>query len=256
MFYLCIMVGVKTANALTMNEDGTYVTSKGIKITNQQYNVLKERGHIKLIDKFDEGIINVLSSNSVVIKGEYKTEAKSENFNNIYTNLLDLSSNNNYTSPSKTITIEYYNDEEGAVIHIYNNWLSMPKIRKYDVIAARWDNNVTGISIYATQSSNVGDSFYDASSDHTKISSKGVGVSMNLYDKATSLSNDLYVYSPNKSAFGNNAYGTYQHARHSNVTLSISKAYSISPSGYGGVLYWSNSTYRNYFDNMTGVTAY
>lgn len=255
MLIIYLSLGVNSVYALTINENGTYTTSKGITLSQAQYNKLIERGHEKLIDKFDEGIIKVLSSDNAVIKKDVKVETNDEIFINPNITPYALSPDNNYTSPSKRVEIEYYNDSEGSVIHIYNDWLSMPTIRKYDVIAARWNNNVSGVEIYATQSSNVGDSFYGTTSDHTKITSRGAGVSMNLYNNASSISNELYIYAPTQSAFGNNAYGTYQHARHSNVTLSISKAYTFSSSGYGGVLYWSNSTYRNYFDNMTGVTA-
>ena len=48
-------------------------------------------------------------------------------------------------------------------------------------------------------------------------------------------------------------YVTYQHAT-SALTLANSKSYTFSSSGLGGVLYYSNSTIRNKYDGMQGLS--
>ena len=75
---------------------------------------------------------------------------------------------------------------------------------------------------------------------------------MNLFNNGRDF--ELGMMYDFNSSVGEYMYGTYQHARNSNAnTLAISKSYSFSSSGLGGVLYFSNSTYRNYYDGMTGV---
>ena len=48
-------------------------------------------------------------------------------------------------------------------------------------------------------------------------------------------------------------YVTYQQAS-SALTLANSKSYTFSSSGLGGVLYYSNSTIRNKYDGMQGLS--
>lgn len=121
---------------------------------------------------------------------------------------------------------------------------------------ARWTNSIDidKLEIYGCQESDADTTFYYTNSNNLKKTSKGLGLSMNLHNNASSsLGMELYIYSPN--ALGNNVYGTYQHARHSNATLAISKSYSFSSSGLGGVVYFSNSTYRSYYDEMQEVSV-
>ena len=84
-----------------------------------------------------------------------------------------------------------------------------------------------------------------------KKTNYGWGQSMNLINNGTLCELSMWIDMYGNA--GETAYASYQHARNSNVTLAISKAYTFSSSGLGGVLYWSNSTYSNYYDGMDGV---
>ena len=79
---------------------------------------------------------------------------------------------------------------------------------------------------------------------------------MNIHDSAKNRI-ELFMRVESSNYFGYDFYATYQHARNSNAnTLAISKSNSFSSSGLGGVLYYSNSTYRNYYDGMQGIHYY
>jgi hypothetical protein len=148
------------------------------------------------------------------------------------------------------------------VATITNTWLSLPSTRSYDVIAVRPETNSMTINVnsdtisgYQNWDGNVIN--YNISSSNTKKSSSftgngGIGISMNIVDSvSSSLENSMTVI----FVCGNEnfkVYGTYQHAT-SDVTLAQSQSYSFSSSGLGEVLYYSNSTIRNKYDNMQGV---
>ena len=95
---------------------------------------------------------------------------------------------------------------------------------------------------------------YDLSSDNIKLTDKGFGQIMNIFDKANSeltLELELNLVNP----VGDPMYATYQHARNSNITLSQVKSYTFRSGGLGNVVYFSDSTVRNYYDGMQGVQA-
>lgn len=160
-----------------------------------------------------------------------------------------------YETESKRIQTRYYTYGGKYYAEILATWIKLPKIRKFDVIALRWDSCVKSIDyFYATQygDSNTGKTEYTSSSKNVVITSEGVGVSMDLHD---SYKNNAVIYLKIGSAgnFGTYMYGTYQHAKNSNVTLAISKSYTFGISGLGGVLVFNKTSYSNYYDQMQGL---
>lgn len=98
------------------------------------------------------------------------------------------------------------------------------------------------------------EALYDMNSDNIKLTQYGFGQIMNIFDKANSelfLQLELHLAKP----VGDPMYATYQHARNSNITLSQAKSYTFKSGGLGNVVYFSNSTVRNYYDGMQGVQA-
>lgn len=138
--------------------------------------------------------------------------------------------------------------------YIQNEWKTNPSVRSYDVIAVRWTGlTMTEMDSYQYTYINglQEETNYTSSSNNVKINSNGVGVSMNLYNNGELFVMDLDVRGTRTSSM--DVFGTYQHAT-SSVTLAQSKSYTFDASGLGNVLYYSNSTIRNKYDGMQGVS--
>ena len=130
-------------------------------------------------------------------------------------------------------------------------WLSIPKVKSFDVIGMRPEQ--TAMTIDGFETTNVqGHQYYDGNTiaygpnnGNIKYTSTGLGISMNIVDSvSTSLKCDFAV------TFGSGAtiftvHGTYQHAV-TNVTLSESKNYTIMATGMGNVLNFASSVWNKY----------
>lgn len=169
-----------------------------------------------------------------------------------------------YSTSSKVIQGAYYFDhkpkdsgdyEDKYKIEMYVSWYTTPVIKKYDVLASRWTTSNSADYFWGKQEcdSNTGITYYNQSSTNLVSNNYGLGITMNIHDSAQNMI-ELTYYVEDVSSFGSNVYGTYQHARNSNITLSGSMSYSFSSSGLGGVLYYSNPTISNYYDGMQGIT--
>ena len=159
----------------------------------------------------------------------------------------------------KTLRATVFTRNGQNVISGELGWTQDPNVRSYDVFAFRGDNFT--ISYYAASQyyySTTGNEDpwrgydYNATTgtNNIKHNSHAVGVSMNLVDDAIAWMATIYIEG---NATSGTAYLTYQHAQ-SNLTLAQSKSYTFSYSGLGHVLYYSNSTIRNKYDNMTPLT--
>ena len=141
------------------------------------------------------------------------------------------------------------------IVEVFLQWYTVPLITKFDDIAFRWTNNVTPTHIEGMQSATKNGNFvyttYLRNGTNTKEFSNAVGITMNMYDNATGHTMDLQAYF---SSNPGTIYATYQHARNSSITKSNAMSYTISSSGLGGVLYFSDPIIRNYFDGMQGLT--
>ena len=158
-----------------------------------------------------------------------------------------------YQTESKKVTINYYGVDGYYYVELYAEWFKLPKIRVFDIMALKWTNNANITSFYGRQESDADDTFYDLSSKNIKRDTNAIGLSMNLHNKA-SKHLQLIIQVESDKPFGS-IRGTYQHARHSNATLSISHSYTFDYSGLGGLVYFSNKTYRSYYDGMQGVSV-
>ena len=132
-------------------------------------------------------------------------------------------------------------------------WDKDPVVKKYDIFAMRWSDAVTRNSLIGTQTAKGKDEvIYEGNDDNILYFPQAVGITMNMYDNTTE---HIMTMEVAFNQWPSNVYITYQHARHSNITFAQSQSYTISPSGLGGVLYFSNSTVRSYYDGMQGIVA-
>ncbi len=131
-------------------------------------------------------------------------------------------------------------------------WKNMPKYRSYDVIAIRGENvNFNTSEILGAQFYNKDKINYTSQTNNTKVFSNGVGISMNLVDKATSYTLELKA-TYTKTNANATIYGSYQHAQ-ANVTLVQSQKYTISSNGYCSVVQFDSGV-KKYYDGMNGVS--
>lgn len=163
----------------------------------------------------------------------------------------------NYSTASKSIKLNYTPVDRGYGKYYQTSielvWLKTPIVKSFDVLAVRWNtskptSNITGYT--ALQLSDAGTTEYDINSKNLKISTSGVGQSMNLYDAGTTFS--LAMLFNTNEHMGEYMYGTYQHAINQGVVLQQSLSYNFSSSGFGGVLGFYNGV-GQYYDNMNGV---
>lgn len=169
-----------------------------------------------------------------------------------------------YETSSKRLSFVYgqYVWDENPIALMDVEWFKIPMIKKYDILAVRWNNSMptSNIIFYSGRQScfdkngNGLEANYDMSSENVKITNNGFGQIMNIFDKANSelyLEMELHFSKP----VGDPMYATYQHASNSNITLSQAKSYTFKSGGLGNVIYFSNSTVRKYYDGMKGVQA-
>lgn len=154
----------------------------------------------------------------------------------------------------KRLSLSISGTKNNCLMSLKVHYFNMPQYRSYDVIAMRW-TGFKMISFNGVQIGKIGGQentvLYDSSSSNVKTDTNGIGISMNLYDDATTLDLSLNV-NGKITETSMDVYGTYQHAQ-GNLTLADSKSYSFSSNGLGEVLYYSNTNIRNMYDNMSGV---
>lgn len=151
-----------------------------------------------------------------------------------------------YSTASKKITLSSSCSSDICSISFVAKWLVNPNVRSYDVIGARFTNNVSLISTPTTSLSSSSGSIY---SSEIVNYSNGFGVSIKL---PTSASNIIITQNYIVSN-GGKVFASYQHAK-SNVSLNNSKNYSISSSGLGSVFLFSG-TIGSKYDGMNGVNT-
>lgn len=223
----------------------------------------------EVIELYEKYIITVTNYDSkgtaVLTTHEEVTKAEAMNVKNVQargnmecgtdTGYIDCHETN-----SKRLKLEYYRYRDTAnkyYIKVINTWLTTPSVQDYDVIAVRWTGTVSSVKATGKQTARQGSlpqtTTYEDGNGNMKKGTNGVGISMNMYNSSTDHEMTLEVELTSSNP--GTVYGTYQHAKNTAVTLAISKSYSFSSSGLGGVLLFSSTTYANYYDKMQGVSG-
>lgn len=284
-----MMIMVTLPTIVFAREDSYYTNLNGAKLTKEQYD--------RLVDVFGENTVATMTVSAIdILKNETEFDTMEENIyvkiDNYYdfmgrlqktietevsqaewedfeTNENDgislYSWNANHTTNMKKITMQVTCPKSTDVknVTITNEWLSLPLVRSYDVIALmpKTKAGITTsrsetISGYQYWDGNI--ISYNYNDDNTKVVSSlfggsgGVGISMNLVDAAnTKIINSLTVmFNSGEEYF--EIYGTYQHSVE-DLTLKQSQSYSFSENGLGKVLYYKDYDIRNSYDNTKGL---
>lgn len=168
---------------------------------------------------------------------------------------------NSVVTTSKQLSIVVFDWGNGQYyVKASNEWLSMPKIRNYDVFAMRPDDGFSlvagtpsGTQYYSTSSTS--DSIiYQPNGANTVTKSNGFGMSMNLVDN-TDVEVFLNTITARVSGSSGTVSASYQHCTSKSVTKAQSMDYILNVNGKGGVILFNNPTIGSYYDGMMGVYA-
>lgn len=149
-----------------------------------------------------------------------------------------------HTTESKSLTII----NNSGYITMTLSWLKVPNIKKYDVMAFRKNSSVNFDSAYFFRQYYIYNGNLESS--NTKYGQNfdnGIGVSFKV-PNGTNHEMDLSI----QASGSGRIYGSYQHASHSSATLENAMDYTLSGSGYGGVILF-NPKIESKFDAMGGV---
>ncbi len=225
---LSIVLNVNYVSA----KNGTYMNSKGVNMTLEEYNDLSKiysKDYIEFVSESTFNEIKNYKTNDLIIKDG---------------NDLIQPLSGSYTTNYKSIKII----KNGTHITLLLTWLKLPATRSYDVFGIRFDGPALNGGVVFQQVYDVDETLKAGYTHYLQTFSNGFGTSFLLPSSTfTSLQASIDF---NISGSGR-IYGTYQHAQ-KKVTLANSKNYTISNLGYGKVLKFSSSVKENY-DAMSGV---
>lgn len=146
-----------------------------------------------------------------------------------------------HVTASKKLTIVKSCNSDCSII-VKCQWLKNPVVRSYDVIGVR----LSGVEVTGSISTKVTSSNGTEYFSNLQMFSSGFGVSVKLPTDTGISVEQKYAVSK-----GGTIYASYQHAQ-SNISLTNSKLYTISSSGYGGVFNFYGSA-SGVYDQMGGV---
>lgn len=227
---------INSVAALETTSD-TITNQSGVVIPVDKYNALKSiysDNFINFMSQEEYDIIKDKDLSKVVIKET--TDAKNGS--------LISTQAQEHTTASKSLRIV----NNSGFVTMTLTWYKVPTIKKWDVMAFRKNSSVSMGSYYFLKQ------YYQSGSD-LKISSdkygqnfdNGVGATF----KVQNGSNHEMELSMEFSGSGR-VYGSYQHASNSKATLADAMDYTLSGSGYGGVILF-NEAIESKFDGMGGV---
>ena len=288
MISFCVSVifitNVKALSIEDFNNSETVKTTASSTITREEYLKLKENYSDLMIDTFTQDSIDViLKDNSNYVEEYIVTTTYADYFGNIIStqeenitkdemeaiisegdyqvrrDVLPYTWKVDYTTTYKHLLMTINKNSDLYIVSIYNDWLKMPQVKKYDVIASRWEGNaiysggIEGLQNVKLKDGKTNFTMYnlDAGLDHIVFDNKGVGISMNLYDNATEIVNSMSYHLSNASK--NKIVGTYQHASNNTITLEESTSYKITANGLGGCISFKTTAINKKYDGMKGI---
>ena len=288
MISFCVSVifitNVKALSIEDFNNSETVKTTASSTITREEYLKLKESYSDLMIVTFTQDSIDViLKDNSNYVEEYIVTTTYADYFGNIIStqeenitkdemeaiisegdyqvrrDVLPYTWKVDYTTTYKHLLMTINKNSDLYIVSIYNDWLKMPQVKKYDVIASRWEGNaiysggIEGLQNVKRKDGKTNFTMYnlDAGLDHIVFDNKGVGISMNLYDNATEIVNSMSYHLSNASK--NKIVGTYQHASNNTITLEESTSYKITANGLGGCISFKTTAINNKYDGMKGI---
>lgn len=218
-----------------------FENSQGIKFTKNEYEIIGKIYGTDYLERMTQEDYNWLidlkiNNNDIEVNSNYDY--------NHGTDIMPFEEI--HSTANKKITIVKSCDTNKCMILVTTKWLSSPKVRSYDVIGTRFSNtSLYNDSIETKVQSDLGTERFNSSNNIVRYTN-GFGVSVKLpTSNNLIISQKFYV---NKSG---KVYASYQHATKS-ISLSTSKLYTITSSGYGKVFsFYGNAL--NVYDQMGGV---
>lgn len=213
--------------------DSYYENSNGVIVTEKEYQFINDFYGSGYFENMSLGDYNWLQDLNI---NESEIEVKT---------IYDLNSSSRattHTSASKKLTIAKSCSSNCTII-VKCQWLKNPVVRSYDVIGARLSGTEVISSITTKVTSNDGTEYFS----NLKTLSSGFGVSVQLPTGNGISIEQKYVVSK-----GGTVYASYQHAQ-SSISLTNSKSYTISSSGYGSVFNFYGAS-SGVYDQMGGVS--
>ena len=271
-FMLALQVEASSTNIIEneIAQFGFYKNAMGVEINKENYDKIKNFLTEEEIKNIPQGNFELLTKHGEIIQKETQyyetknyTDALGNNFtttNEITKEEYDLSTpiNSRATTHStnyKTISITQTSNSNSKVYFIIQvSWKKMPEHRSFDVLAFRTDSNTIIYTFESYQDyvvdGTAGDIYYTSSSNNYKEFTKGAGISQNLVNNSTYY---YHTLAATVSCSAGKIYGSYQHAQGS-LTLAQSKSYTLSSTGYGGVIKFTDSTALSTYDKMGGIS--
>lgn len=233
------LVSFTSINMVNAASQGDTITNKsGVVIPVDKYNELASIYSSNFMNYMTQDQYDIIKDKDLS-KVEIVETVDSNNQNNgISTQATE------YTTQSKSLTII----NNSGYITMTLSWLKIPNIKKYDVMAIRKNSSVTLSTGYYYRQ------YYNKNGDLTIATTKyglnfdnGFGVSFKVENGSDHEMELSFI-----ATGTGRVYGSYQHASHSSATLENAMDYTISGSGYGGVILF-NPKIEGKFDAMGGV---
>jgi len=231
-----IILATLVASTFSLNvlaEGGYYQNQNGVSMTESEYKFITDfyfDGYQDYVTKENYETVKELMKGQIEIK-----EYNEENIVKPY--------GTSFSTPSKTVKIAS-SCASDCTINISATWANNPVVKSYDLL---------GGFLRETSLISVGQArmFYDgtiAYATETNKQNNGVSATYKLPTTNEKLSFNLDF----KVERTGRVNGSYQHAK-MNVSLTNSRKYTFSNSGFGGVFLF-NSGVGSYYDAMSGVS--
>lgn len=266
-----IIVKAESQIEQDIQNNGFYINSQGVKINSENYNKIKNFIRDEEIEKISPRYYQLIAEGGEIIGKDsayFETYTITDAIGNNITNTREISKqeyNNvdinkisrdtSHSTSYKEITI-IQTSATGSLARfvVQVSWKKLPENRSFDVIAYRTSSSsiIYEFESYQEYVSNgtASEIYYDETSTNFKSTNYGAGVSQNLVNNATSY---YHTLAATVNCGATKVYATFQHAQ-GDLTLAQSQSYTFSSSGYGGVLNFTDTTARNTYDQMGGVS--
>jgi len=264
---------------VNVNAEHIYYTNlNGVEMTRSQYIKMLELYSEKKVtsltqDEFDlvvnaeivdseKAYYKLVSNTNGVLYEEQVTEAEFYSMENIprVCGEIPMDDDSGYFNTSyKSFSAALLDFDDYFYLISDLSWTIMPACRSYDVFAFRTTHMtydyVSGTQTYYHGSNYTNVGYGDVSLGYKGLNN-GAGISMNLVDDTTitgldlSLSAILNISEYNYSQA--HVFVSYQHAQ-SDLSREDSMSYTLSAGGLGNVIYYTDYSIKNKYDNMSGL---
>jgi hypothetical protein len=195
----------------------------------------------------------IKSESFVVSEKEYNEKYAIESHNDC--------SNNNLCWQTSALKVELENSSSSPYLTstLYVNWLTVPSVKSYDILAFRYSNfnilDAQGLQYVNYDTANpICYVWKDSSINGNAFTkaSNGIGIAMGLSPKGNEpYPMQMFIWGTYKK--GGSLVATYQHTN-SPLTLNEAKNYSFNSAGLENVINYSSATIANKYSGSPGIT--